>query len=91
MDKPADIGPVFAQIHDVNLSGHLAKRYDSLYDLMNELERFRGLWHDYTGDGDAILDSPEAWVFLSDPTYTDPYPEYTVSLNDEGEALFSIA
>lgn len=87
--KPNQIGPIVAYIMDTNISGHLTVRYDSLYDLMHDLERFSGLWHDWTGEGVALLSEPTAWVYLSDPGEDGyPFPDYIVELNYDGTALY---
>ena len=73
----SEIGPVYAQITDVNIAGVIHVIRDTLEELADELERFRGLWHDYDGGGVAILDNPEAHVYLGDREGS-AYPAYVL-------------
>ncbi len=73
---------MIARIYDANLSGYMETEIDSIESLADEFDTYRGIWHDYTGEGVAILDDPTAHVFLSTPDEHDPYPDWIIEFDD---------
>lgn len=80
-----EIGPVFARIYDVNISGYLPVERETLAELADEIDRYRGLWHDYTGDGVAILDNPAVDVYLTNPeeSFYEPERIYEIAFTSD--------
>jgi len=81
---------MFAEIYDVNLSGPITLEVESPEELAEMLDRYEGTWHDYDGEGVALLSEPYGRVYAVEPDSEDgdPYPDWVVERDDEEGFLY---